>query len=64
MVWLWLGIGALGTLGGAGMLVAAFRRGQQGDKAREGRLFRRAVGSLALGSLSFLLAMIAGTPRT
>ncbi len=63
MVWFWLGIGAIGTIGGAWMLVTAFRGGQQGDKARERSLFRWAVGALALGSLSFLVAMIVGTPR-
>lgn len=63
MVWFWLLVGAVGTLGGAGTLVVAFRSGQEGDKDRERRLFRVAVGALALGSLAFLAAMIIGTPR-
>lgn len=63
MVWLWLGIGATGTLGGAALLVTAFRTGQAGDKARERFLFRWAVGALALGSAAFLFTMIVSTPH-
>ncbi|WP_372595311.1 hypothetical protein [Actinotalea sp.] len=63
MVWFWLLIGGIGTVGGAGALVVAFRAGQEGDRAKERVLFRRAVVGLAIGSLAFLAAMVAGTPR-
>ena len=63
MVWLWIALGAIGTLGGAWTLVLAFRTGQGGDEPRERMLFRRAVVALALGSASFLGAMIVATPR-
>ena len=62
-MWSWLALGAVGTLGGAGALVLAFRSGQGGDKAREKVLFRGAVAALALGSAAFLVAMILGTPK-
>ncbi|HOU90526.1 MAG TPA: hypothetical protein PLU22_05740 [Polyangiaceae bacterium] len=63
MVWFWLALGAVGTIGGAGMLVVAFRSGQGGDPAREKVQFRGAVAALAVGSAALLAAMIVGTPR-
>lgn len=51
-------LGAVGTIGGAGLLVAAFRSGQNGEREREGRLFRYAVLGMALGSASFLAALL------
>jgi len=64
VVWFWLAVGAVGTLGGSSALVLAFRSGQHGDPAREKVLFRGAVAALAIGSAAFLLAMIVGTPRS
>ena len=54
-----LALGAVGTLGGAGLLVLAFRRGQVQDRAGERRLFRAAVGALAVGSLLWLATIVA-----
>ena len=51
-------LGALGTLGGAVLLVLAFRRGQEGDRDAERTWFRGAVGVLALGSLALLGAVV------
>ncbi len=63
MVLFWLVLGAVGTLGGAGTLVVAFRSGQEGERDRERVLFRLAVAALALGSAAFLVAMVLGTPK-
>ena len=57
-----LALGAVLTLGGAVVLVLAYRRGQAGRREDEQRLFRLAVGGLALGSLAFLATMMLGTP--
>ena len=53
-------VGALVTLAGAGVLVLAFRRGQEGEPAQERRLFRLAVVLLAFGSLSFVAPAAVG----
>lgn len=50
-------LGALTTLAGALGLVLAFRRSQTGDVDGERRLFRLAVGGLAVGSLLFFAAV-------
>jgi len=51
-------LGAAGTLGGALLLVAAYRLGQARDVAGERRLFRAAVAALALGSALWLATMV------
>lgn len=56
-----LALGAVLTLGGAGLLVVAFRHGQAGRADAERRSFRLAVAGLALGSLAFL-AIVVLTP--
>ncbi|HQY33682.1 hypothetical protein [Actinotalea sp.] len=53
-----LALGAGGTIGGAVLLVAAFRRGQAQDRAGERRLFRSAVAALAVGSLLWLATIV------
>lgn len=55
-------LGGVATVGGAGLLVAAFRSGQAGAVERERRWFRLAVLGLAIGSALFVLALI-GAPR-
>jgi hypothetical protein len=50
-------LGGLLTIGGAGGLVVAFRRGQAQDRAGESRWFRAAVVALALGSAAFLVTV-------
>lgn len=47
-------LGAVLTLGGALLLVVAFRHGRDGRPDDEHRTFRYAVGGLAVGSLMFL----------
>lgn len=49
-----LALGAVLTLGGAALLVVAFRHGQAGRLDAERRTFRLAVAGLAAGSLLFL----------
>lgn len=51
-------LGAVGTIGGAALLVAAFRRGQAGDPAGERRMFTGAVAGLGGGALLFALALL------
>lgn len=51
-------LGAVGTIGGAVLLVGAFRRGQAGDRAGERRLFTRAVAGLGGGALLFAVALL------
>ena len=58
-----LALGALLTIGGAALLVLAFRRGQAGRPGQERTTFRAAVATLALGSLLFLATMVVSTPR-
>lgn len=53
-------LGGVGTIGGALCLVAAFRRGQEGDRAGEQRLFRAAIAAMAAGSLLFVAALVTG----
>jgi hypothetical protein len=55
-------LGALLTIGGAGLLVLAFRQGQAGRAEDERRTFRLAVGALATGSLFFLVTTVLATP--
>ena len=56
-------LGGLLTLGGAALLVVAFRHGQAGRADDERRVFRLAVAALAVGSLGFLAsAMLSGRP--
>ncbi|MCV2393833.1 hypothetical protein OEB99_05890 [Actinotalea sp. M2MS4P-6] len=52
-------LGAVGTIGGAGLFVAAFRRGQAGDHDTERRLFRAAVAGFGVGSAMFVIALMA-----
>ncbi len=47
-------LGAVLTLGGAALLVLAFRHGRDGRPDAERRTFRYAVAGLAVGSLMFL----------
>ena len=56
-----LALGAVLTLGGAGLLVVAFRHGQAGRTDAERRSFRLAVTGLALGSLAFLATVVLTT---
>jgi hypothetical protein len=57
-----LTLGAILTLGGAAMLVLAFRHGQAGRTDDERRTFRLAVVGLAAGSLLFLATVaVSGT---
>lgn len=51
-------LGAVGTIGGAVLLVGAFRRGQAGDRAGERRLFTGAVAGLGGGALLFAVALL------
>lgn len=51
-------LGGVGTIGGALCFVAAFRRGQEGDRAGEQRLFRAAIAAMAAGSLLFVAALV------
>lgn len=51
-------LGAIGTIGGAGLFVAAFRRGQAGDVEAERRLFRISVAGMAVGSALFVVALM------
>jgi len=53
-------LGAIGTIGGAAALVAAFRHGQAGRRADERRWFTIAVVALALGSLAFFATVAQG----
>lgn len=53
-------LGAVLTLVGAGLLVLAYRHGQEGRRDDERRTFRLAVGLLAAGSLTFVVATVAG----
>lgn len=53
-------VGGVGTIGGAAVLVAAFRAGQSGEGDQERRLFRWAVVLLAGGSVAFLGAVLTG----
>lgn len=53
-----LALGAAGTIGGAVLLVLAFRRGQAADHPGERRLFRIAVAALAAGSLLWLATIV------
>lgn len=51
-------LGAIGTLGGAAAFVAAFRRGQTGDRAGEAGIFRWAVAGMGAGTLMFAAALL------
>lgn len=51
----------MATLAGAVGLVVAYRHGQAGERDRERRLFRLAVGALAVGSLLFLATAATST---
>ncbi len=51
-------LGAIGTIGGAGLLVAAFRAGQAGERDRERQLFRYAVLGMAAGTALFVVALV------
>lgn len=51
-------LGAVLTVGGAVLLVVAFRRGQDGRRDGERRAFRLAVAGLAAGSLLFLATVV------
>lgn len=53
-------LGGLLTIGGAALLVVAFRHGQAGRAADERRVFRLAVAALAVGSLGFLASALLG----
>lgn len=53
-----LALGGVLTIGGATLLVLAFRRGQTGDQDTERRLFRYSVAALATGSLCFLVTVL------
>lgn len=53
-----LALGGVLTIGGAALLVLAFRRGQDGDRDAERRLFRYSVAALAAGSLCFLVTVL------
>ncbi|WP_149202843.1 hypothetical protein [Actinotalea subterranea] len=53
-----LALGAVLTLGGAGLLVVAFRHGQAGRTDAERRTFRLAVAGLAAGSLALLATVV------
>ncbi|HWS58782.1 MAG TPA: hypothetical protein VN257_09600 [Actinotalea sp.] len=55
-----LALGGVATLGGAVLLVLAFREGQRDDVDGERRLFRAAVAALAAGSLLLLATMVIG----
>lgn len=55
-------LGGVATIGGAALLVAAFRSGQAGEVHRERRWFRLAVLGLASGSVLFVVALL-GAPR-
>jgi len=57
-----LALGGLLTVGGAALLVIAFRHGQAGRVDDERRTFRLAVGGLAAGSLLFLVTTVAMNP--
>ena len=54
-------LGGLGTVGGALLLVRAYRLGLTGDRDAERRAFRVAVAALAVGSLAFLGTMALST---
>lgn len=51
-------LGAVGTIGGAALLVGAFRRGQAGDRDVERRMFGGAVAGLGGGALLFAIALL------
>jgi hypothetical protein len=51
-------LGAVGSIGGAALLVAAFRRGQAGDRDGERRLFGGAVAGLGAGMVLFAVALL------
>lgn len=51
-------LGAVATIGGAGLLVVAFRHGQAGRRDTERRTFRLAVGALTLGSLLIFATVV------
>lgn len=51
-------LGAVGTIGGAMLLVVAFRHGQARDPDGERRAFRAAVAALAVGSLLWLATIV------
>lgn len=53
-------LGAALTLVGAAMLVMAYRHSQFGRRDEERRTFRLAVGLLAAGSMTFVVATAAG----
>lgn len=56
-------LGGLLTIGGAGLLVLAYRQGQAGRADDERRTFRLAVAFLATGSLFFLTTTVLAGAR-
>lgn len=51
-------LGAVGSIGGAALLVGAFRRGQAGDREGERRMFAGAVAGLGTGMVLFAIALL------